>query len=350
MRSLTDKNEIIASLPAELAEMAVEVGLPKYRGDQLFNWIHKRSVLDFDLMKNLPISFRRALAEAGDLNPVRCGTVLSSKDGTRKIEVLLKGGGAVETVLIPDGDKLTQCISSQLGCAVGCVFCRSGAKGLKRNLSAGEIIGQIFLARDHLRSGEKLRNVVLMGVGEPLHNLGNVLQALKLLSHPDGMGLSSRRVTLSSVGIPAGIDRLGAATRGKSALAISLHASSDEVRRQLVPNVGASLDEIIEALLRYPLPERRRFTIEYVLVKGINDSDADARRLVKLLAKLKVKINLLPLNPHDKTDLLPPSDARIFAFQKILLSKGVSAFLRKRRGADINAACGQLLALEPSNP
>jgi 23S rRNA (adenine2503-C2)-methyltransferase len=186
-----------------------------------------------------------------------------------------------------------------------------------------------------------------MGVGEPMHNLENVLRALEILGHPDGLDLSSRRVTVSTVGVPMGIERLGAATRGSTALAISLHAADDATRERLVPGVRAPLAEIVEALRRYPLPPRRRFTIEYVLLKGINDSDAAARSLVRLLSKLRVKVNLLPLNGHDLTDLEPPTEERVASFQQVLLGKGVSAFIRRRRGADIDAACGQLLAVRP---
>jgi len=341
--NLRDGLDPLSALPEELREAMIALGKPAFRGDQLFKWLHGRGVLDPREMTDLPASLRELLAADGPVCDARCGKVLRSADGTRKLEVVLGDGLAVETVLIPEEGKLTQCLSTQVGCAVGCAFCRSGKFGLARNLSAAEIVAQIHLARAELARGEELRNVVLMGIGEPLHNVARVLRALELMTHPAGLGLSSRRVTVSTVGIPRGIERLGRATSGDAALAVSLHAADDATRRALVPGVEAGLAEIVDALRAYPLPRRRRFTIEYVMVAGRNDSDADARRLVRLLAPLRVKVNLLPLNPHDLTDLAPPDDARIDAFQKILISKGLTAIVRKRRGADIGAACGQLL-------
>lgn len=344
MQGIGKQNSIISSFPEELGELSVQAGFPSYRGTQLFNWIHKKGVMELERMGNLPAAFRSVIANYGDICAVKKGAVFTSSDGTRKIEVQLGDGNIVETVLIPEEGKLTQCVSSQVGCAVGCVFCRSGKYGLVRNLSAGEIISQIFIARSAYQKDEKLRNVVLMGVGEPLHNVDNVVRALGLLSHPDGLCLSSRRVTLSTVGIIRGIERLAKATGGKTALAVSLHAADDQIRSMLVPGVSSSIDEIIQALKAYPLPARRRFTIEYVLLKGINDRDSDARKLAKILAPIKVKVNLLPLNPHDLTEYEAPSPQRVQAFQNILVNKGISVFMRKKRGDDINAACGQLLA------
>jgi 23S rRNA (adenine2503-C2)-methyltransferase len=340
----------LAALPEELGRLVVDLGLPAYRGRQLFEWLHRRRVADWARMSNLPVALREHLAALGPALPVRAGQVLRSADGTRKLQVLLEDGLAVETVLIPEGGKLTQCVSTQVGCAVRCVFCRSGCDGLTRNLSAAEIVGQVHLAAEAYLPGEALRNVVLMGVGEPLHNLERVLRALEVLGHPQGLNLSTRRVTVSTVGIPAGIGRLGEATRGAAALAVSLHAADDDTRALLVPGVKASLAEIVAALERYPLPKRRRFTVEYVLVDGVNDRPEDARALVRLLSRLRVKVNLLPLNPHDRTGLRPPSDERVLAFQRVLTDKGLSAFLRRRRGADIGAACGQLLAAAPVRP
>jgi 23S rRNA (adenine2503-C2)-methyltransferase len=339
--------EIVSALPRELAELAESMGQPGFRGEQIFDWVHRKEVCDPENMTNLPQAFRDRLLETETGWPSRCGTVLRSEDGTRKIEVILRSGESVETVLIPEGDKLTQCISTQVGCAVGCRFCRSGQYGLKRNLRAAEIVSQVVIARAVLMPNERLSNIVFMGVGEPLHNMEATLRALKLFEHPQGMNLSTRRITISTVGFVRGIDRLGARTGGKVGLAVSLHAADDSTRRQLVPGVKDTLVDIVEALKRYPLPKRRRITIEYVLVKGVNDTDRDARNLVRLLSSLKVKINLLPLNSHDLTDLRPPDEDRVLAFQEILSGKGVSTFLRRRRGADINAACGQLLAVKP---
>ncbi len=335
----------VSALPDELGELAEAMGQPGYRGRQIFSWLHGRGICDPDEMTDLPKDLRSRLLEMGLAWPARIGEVLRSKDGTRKLQVLLGDGSAVETVLIPEKDKLTQCISCQVGCAVGCVFCRSGHSGLKRNLTSAEIIAQVHLARSEYLPDERLTNIVLMGIGEPLHNLTEVLRALTLLSHPDGLNLSTRRVTVSTVGIVRGIDRLAKATKGQVAIAVSLHAADNRTRTRLVPRSKDSLDEIVQALARYPLPKRRRFTIEYVLVKGINDSEKDARSLVKLLAPLKVKVNLLPLNPHGLTDLEPPDEKQVLAFQNALIEKHVTALLRRRKGEDINAACGQLLAI-----
>lgn len=338
--------EAVSALPEELAALMESLGEPRFRGDQLFDWIQRRSVCTPSAMTNLPGGLRSSLEEAGLAWPVRPGRLLKAADGTRKLEMRLERGGSVETVLIPEEEKLTQCVSTQLGCAVGCVFCRSGAEGLKGNLTAAEIVSQIHLAKSEHLPGERLRNIVFMGVGEPLHNLKAVLRSLELIAHPKGLDLSTRRMTVSTVGFVRGIDRLAEVTDGNVALAVSLHAADDATRRRLVPGVSDNLEDIIAALARYPLPKRRRITIEYVLVSGINDSESDARRLVRLLSPLRVKVNLLPLNVHDKTRLKPPTDAAVLRFQKVLTDRGLSVFLRKRRGDDIGAACGQLLAFK----
>lgn len=338
--------DIIGSREDELCAFLATLGQPTFRGRQLFEWIHKKGVWDLEAMTNLPRELREKMPPLEP--PARIGTVLCSNDGTRKLEVLLNDETAVETVLIPDGDKLTQCISSQVGCAVRCVFCRSGHAGLRRNLTVGEIVAQVTLGRAYHKERENLRNIVFMGIGEPLHNTKNVLAALDILTHPRGLDLSKRRVTISTAGVVKGIDALAEAARGDIALAVSLHAADAETRARLVPGLKDTPEQIAAALARYPLPKRRRFTIEYVLIDGVNDSEKDARKLVKLLSNLRVKINLLPLNPHDKTDLEPPNEERVLEFQKILTDKGLTAILRRRRGADINAACGQLLCTKIS--
>jgi 23S rRNA (adenine2503-C2)-methyltransferase len=296
-------------------------------------------------MSNLPHPLREAIGSLGTSFPAQVGESLESSDGTRKLEIKLADGRSVETVLIPEGNKLTQCISTQVGCAARCRFCRSGHAGLLRNLTAAEILAQVHLARPFHASGQILRNIVFMGIGEPLHNVEAVARVARILAHADGLDLSTRRITVSTVGIVKGIDRLGELLGGDIALAVSLHGASPETRALLVPGVKETPREIVEALERYPLPQRRRFTIEYVLIGGVNDTDRHARELVRLLSRIRVKINLLPLNPHDKTELLPPTDERVLAFQKVLIDKGLTAILRKRRGADIGAACGQLLGL-----
>ena len=309
---------------------------------------------------------------------------LRAADGTRKLLVRLADGASVETVLIPEiprisgalpspvepeGDadaaaleddleapaddlgpagplRVTQCISTQVGCAMGCVFCASGVAGLKRQMGADEIVAQVLVGRAALEPNEALRGVVLMGMGEPLHNYDATVRALRLLTHPDGIGLSSRRVTVSTSGLVPEIDRLGEDFHGQIGLAVSLHAADEVTRSRLVPiNRKYPLATLMAALRRYPLPHRRRITIEYTLIAAQNDSDEDARKLAILLERLPVKINLIPMNPVAAIDLSPPPLPRILAFQKRLCDAGYSCFIRRRRGSDVSAACGQLALL-----
>ncbi|MEJ7734677.1 MAG: 23S rRNA (adenine(2503)-C(2))-methyltransferase RlmN, partial [Polyangiaceae bacterium] len=242
--------------------------------------------------------------------------------------------------------RVTQCISTQVGCAMGCVFCASGVAGLKRHLGAEEIVGQVLLGRALLGEGERLRNVVLMGMGEPLHNYEATARALRLLTHPQGIGLSPRRITVSTSGLVPEIARLGADFQGQMGLAISLHAADDETRSALMPiNKRYPLAALLDALRAYPLPKRRRITIEYTLVAGKNDDPTEARKLARLLRGLRVKINLIPMNPIEHSTLGPPDMARVEAFQRVLLDAGYSCFVRRRRGDDVAAACGQLALL-----
>ncbi|RYE88047.1 MAG: 23S rRNA (adenine(2503)-C(2))-methyltransferase RlmN, partial [Myxococcales bacterium] len=239
--------------------------------------------------------------------------------------------------------RVTQCISTQVGCAMGCVFCASGVAGLKRHLGPEEIVGQVILGRSLLDPNESLRNVVLMGMGEPLHNYEATVRALRLMTHPQGVGLSSRRVTVSTSGLVPEIARLGHDFGGNIGLAVSLHATDDETRSRLMPiNKKYPLAVLMAALRDYPLPKRRRITIEYTLVAGRNDSVDEARRLAKLLRGLRVKINLIPMNPIDASTLGPPSWDGVYAFQQKLVDEGYSCFIRRQRGDDVAAACGQL--------
>jgi 23S rRNA (adenine2503-C2)-methyltransferase len=309
-------------------------------------------------------------------------------DDTRKLLVELAGGATVETVLIPnvtkgksqlpspvptapsdDADaaaaddeddaedapqgevaRVTQCISTQVGCAMGCVFCASGVAGLKRHLGADEIVAQVLVGRSRLDPHEQLRNVVYMGMGEPLHNYDSVARSLRLLTHPEGIGLSSRRVTVSTSGLVPEIERLGADFGGQIGLAISLHASDDETRTKLMPiNKKYPLARLMDALRAYPLPKRRRITIEYTLVAGRNDGAAEAKKLARLLRGLPVKINLIPMNPIEASTLGPPDLGGVLAFQQVLCDAGYSCFIRRRRGDEVSAACGQL-ALAGAKP
>ncbi len=359
-----------------------------FHGKQVFKWIHARGVTDPLAMTDLPVNVRESLGSLGLSGIAQVTTVRRALDGTRKLLVSMRDGLTVETVLIPgvgqspkgelpspcyteDADasampdddeeeektetgksvvRVTQCISTQVGCAMGCVFCASGVAGLKRNMDAGEIIAQVILGRSMLDSdgaeSEQLRNVVLMGMGEPLHNYANTARALRLLTHPDGIGLSSRRITVSTSGLIPEIARLGEDFGGNIGLAISLHAADDETRSRLMPiNRKYPLDALMNALRAYPLPRRRRITIEYTLVAGKNDSPAEARKLAKLLRGLPVKINLIPMNPIEHSTLGPPDFSGVLAFQQLLVDAGYSCFIRRRRGDDVSAACGQLALL-----
>ncbi|MGZ3449515.1 MAG: 23S rRNA (adenine(2503)-C(2))-methyltransferase RlmN [Polyangiales bacterium] len=362
--------------PEEWKSALVAMGERPFRALPVFQWIHRRGVTDARAMTDLPVSLRDRLVEEGLVAPLEVTTELRSLDDTRKLLVKFADAATVETVLIPavsgpgskareedadaasadtdeeepatenSGRRVTQCISTQVGCAMGCVFCASGVAGLKRHLGAHEIVAQVIEGRNRLDPGEELRNVVLMGMGEPLHNYEQTARALRLLSHKDGINLSTRRVTVSTSGLVPEIDRLGQEFNGQVALAISLHATTDESRSALMPiNKKYPIGELLAALKRYPLPKRRRLTIEFTLVAGQNDDVAEAKRLSQLLRGIPVKVNLIPMNPIEASTLGPPDLSRVLAFQKVLLDDGYSCFIRRRRGDDVAAACGQLALL-----
>jgi 23S rRNA (adenine2503-C2)-methyltransferase len=368
----------IARVPEEWATDVVRLGGRAFHGKQVFKWIHGRGVTDASQMTDLPASLREKLVEEGLRGVIEIVQERRAADDTRKLLVALGDGANVETVLIPrvtrgksdlpspvedadaaavvededqDQDEeewipVTQCISTQVGCAMGCVFCASGVAGLKRHMRADEIVAQVLVGRSRLDKRERIRNVVFMGMGEPLHNYEATARALVLLTHPEGIGLSTRKVTVSTSGLVPEILRLGTDFGGQIGLAISLHAADDETRTRLMPiNKKYPLAELMTALRAYPLPRRRRITIEYTLVAGKNDAPEEAKKLVRLLRGLPVKINLIPMNPIDASTLGPPDLSGVLAFQKILCDAGYSCFIRRRRGDDVSAACGQLALL-----
>ncbi|MGB5314208.1 MAG: 23S rRNA (adenine(2503)-C(2))-methyltransferase RlmN [Polyangiales bacterium] len=343
---LSPPSHPIARLPSEWVARVSEWGEPAYRGKQIFDWIHRQGVLDPDEMSNLPKSLRARLQEEGMGWPVEIVSSHEAADRTRKLLLGMPDGERVETVLIPqlnDDSVVTQCISSQVGCAMGCVFCASGVAGLKRQMSDGEIVAQVLLGRRELGPDRRVRNVVFMGMGEPLHNYDAVARALVLLTHPDGLDLSKRRVTVSTSGLVKQIDQLGRDFNGQVQLAISLHAVRDAARSKIMPvNRKHGLDELTDALRRYPLSKRQRITIEYTLIQGINDSPRDAREMVDLLKGIPVKVNLIPMNPISASDLRAPDQSHVLRFQEELTRRGLSVFVRKTRGDDVAAACGQL--------
>lgn len=343
-----------------------------FRGSQVFKWIHRRQQLDPEGMTDVPKVVRGLVADELRGKVPSVEHVHEAADGTRKLLVRMGDGVGVEAVLIPmAGDKssplegedvddlpddepdveqptaprvrVTQCISTQAGCAMGCSFCASGAPGLQRHLGPDEIIAQVLLGRSLLRCDERLSNVVLMGMGEPLHNYDATARAVRVMGHDDGLGLSTRRITISTVGLVPELERLGKEFRGRIGLAVSLHAADDAVRSRLVPvNRRYPLRTLMDALRHYPLPPRRRITIEYALIDGVNDEDVMARALIGLLRGIPVKINLIPLNPVGHSDLRPSPPDRVSSFQRVLTDAGLSCFIRRRRGDDISAACGQL--------
>jgi 23S rRNA (adenine2503-C2)-methyltransferase len=351
-------------LPHEWEAVLSSWGEPRYRAMQVFRWINQRGVSDPALMSDLPKRLRERLAADG-LTPLAAAAETHvSEDGTRKIVVAFQDQQLIETVLIPRGSvapddiyalqddedepqtsdtQLTQCVSSQVGCAMGCVFCASGIAGLKRHLSAAEIVSQVQLARASLTDGSRLSGLVFMGMGEPLHNYDSLVRAIVLLSHPEGVGMSLRRMTVSTSGLVPEIDRLARDFGGQVQLAVSVHAADSDTRSRLMPiNKKYPLPELISAIRRYPIPRRRRLTIEYTLVRDMNDSRAAAERLVKLLSGLRAKVNLIPMNSVSDTTLCAPDDPAVDAFQRTLRDAGIDTFLRRRKGDDIAAACGQL--------
>jgi len=340
------RRTLIGSDLAELEEL-LGAGEPAYRARQLYHALYRQRVRSVAEITTLPAALRQRL-EAPPLGLPRMERRYESADGTRRYLLGLEDGRTVEAVLMPEAGRHTICISTQVGCPVDCKFCLTALMGLERNLTAGEIIGQVLfvLADAGLAPGDARVNVVLMGQGEPLLNLANVLKATRILVDPGGVGLSERRITLSTAGIVPKIDELGRApVRPK--LAVSLNASTEEQRRQLMPITRKyHLADLIEACRRYPLRSWEKLTFEYVLLRGVNDSEADARRLVRLLAHLNAKVNLIPLNPGPGIPFETPEPERVLAFQRIL-RRSFPCFIRKPRGRDIFAACGQLRRMSP---
>jgi 23S rRNA (adenine2503-C2)-methyltransferase len=330
---------------AALERLVQERGAPAYRGRQLYRWIYVRGTTDFEQMHTLPADLRGQLQAH---HAVRWPAVVerhSSSDGTEKFLLQLEDGLRIESVAIPRLGRRTYCISTQVGCAMGCRFCRTAQMGLERNLTAGEIAGQVLVLQSIFGAEPSRKNIVFMGMGEPLANFDQVARALELLFDPAGLAFAPRRVTLSTVGLVPGIDRLGRLPR-RPKLAVSLSATTDAARAQLMPiDRRYPLAELFAALRRYPLGPRERITFEYVLLAGVNDSAADAARLVRLLAGLRSKVNLIPFNPAPDLDFEMSPRERMEVFQQVLLQAGLAATIRESRGREILGACGQLAAL-----
>lgn len=343
-----------------LKERLVAMGHPGYRAEQILNWVYEKRVDSFEAMSNLPAALRAGLAEEfgfHSLEPVR---VTGSEDTTRKFLLRLSDGALIETVLIPANpalygeasDRLTLCVSTQVGCAYGCKFCASGLDGWVRNLSVGEIVGQIL--RAEALSGERVSNLVFMGMGEPLANFANLMPALEILNAPWGVGIGARRMTLSTSGLAPQIRQL-AENPLQVRLAISLHGATDEVRQQIMPvNRKYPLAVLLEACEYYSNRKKQRLTFEYILIEGVNDRIEDAAALVKVARKVDAKVNCIPYNTVDGLDWTRPSEARQDDFMAVLRRGGVTATIRREKGHDIAAACGQLrrqtLAVTEADP
>jgi len=312
----------------------------------VFQWIWAKGATSFSQRTNLSKDLRADLARKAIISRPKIVKTLVSRDGTVKFLLELADKALIETVLIPEQGHFTQCLSSQVGCSLACAFCSTGRMGFERNLTPGEIAGQVLAAKDYLAGQDEkpaLRNLVFMGMGEPLLNLDNVLKSLEILTDPQGLNFSPRRITVSTVGFPEGLKRLGES--GPAALAVSLHAPTQELREKIMPKAGkVPLDKLMAALKDYPLKPRQRITIEYILLGGVNDSVEHARDLVRLLSNIKVKINLIAFNKAEGLDFEEPDKDQVLAFEQYLRSKNFTVTLRKSKGRDISAACGQLKA------
>ncbi len=333
-----------------LIDFCEQMGEKRFRAIQLLRWIHRHCEGDFEKMTDLAKSFRAKLIEHTEIKAPIPIWDKKSADGTRKWLFDVGNGNAVETVFIPEDDRGTLCVSTQAGCAMGCLFCSTGKQGFNRNLKASEIIGQLWHAEKTLRedmditdpADRVISNVVLMGMGEPLQNLDNVIVALKLMLDDNGYGLSRRRVTVSTCGLTLQMDKLAAAV--PVALAVSLHAPTDELRDQIMPiNKKHPLADLMQACKRYLAHAPRDYiTFEYILLGGVNDRIEHARALVKLVKGVSCKFNLIPFNPFPDSDLKKPDPKDVKAFQDYLIGQGIVTTVRKTRGDDIDAACGQL--------
>lgn len=343
------RHSLVGLDKSQLAELSVEMGEKPYRGTQLFQWIYNRGAQDFDEMTDVSKTFRARLSDNFTINRPTIAQEQLSEDGTRKWLHTFTDGQKAEAVFIPEEDRGTLCVSSQVGCTLTCRFCHTGTQRLVRNLTPGDIVGQIMVARDTLgewptptEEAKSLTNIVLMGMGEPLYNFDAVKHAMQIVMASDGLALGRRRITLSTSGVVPEIKRCGEELRVN--LAISLHAANDDTRSQIMPiNKKYPLAELMDACRTYPgASNARRITFEYVMLKGVNDSEADARALVTLVKDVPCKFNLIPFNPWPGTPYECSSRKTIERFQDILAKAGLSAPIRTPRGRDILAACGQL--------
>ena len=334
--------DVTGLLRDEVEALMVDLGQARYRGRQLFHWVQARRATDVHAMTTFSRSLRASLADRIAVSRPEVAREQRATDGTRKFLFRLRDGEEIESVLIPDEDRLTACISTQVGCPLACRFCLTGLMGMRRNLAAAEIVGEVLALQDRLDTTERISNIVLMGMGEPLLNFHEVERGLRILCDEHGANFSPRRITISTAGHVPGIQKLAASDLGVN-LAVSLSATTDEVRDRLMPiNRRWPIGELLKACRAYPLPQRRRLTFEYVMLDGVNDSAEDARRLARLLCGIRCKINLIPFNATPDLPDRPSPRERIESFQQILCDAHLTATIRESRGQDISAACGML--------
>lgn len=339
---------ILDTTPAELHEWLAQRSHPKYRAAQIDRWIVQKRASDFAQMSDLPAPLRQELADSFQLFSTRIVAHRQADDGTEKLLLELADGGRIECVLLRDGPRRSICISTQVGCAMGCVFCASGLDGVERNLSTGEIVEQMLRLQQLLPADERLSHIVAMGMGEPLANLDRLLPALDIASHPQGLGISPRRITISTVGVPPAIERL--IERGaKYHLAVSLHAPNDDLRSRIVPvNRSIGLRNVLTAAEHYFAASGRRLTYEYVLLADLNDRPEHARQLAAILRGQTALLNVIPYNPVAGLPYRTPTPAAQHTFREILERAGVNVQFRERKGDQIDAACGQLRRSQPT--
>lgn len=340
IRAMCQPIDIKEYTQEELEHLMLSWGEAPYRARQVQKWLFK-GVVDFAQMTDISKDFRRCLAERTVISQLPLRDRRQSEDGSEKFCFTLADGCTIESVLIPEADHLTLCLSTQVGCAQGCRFCLTAQQGFIRNLTAAEIVNQVLAVKTLLPRGKKLTNLVFMGMGEPLANYAATVRALTILTAPWGLNFSSRRVTVSTVGLAPLIPALG--QDAPVNLAVSLNAVDNKTRSRLMPvNQRYPLETLLAACRAFPLPPHRRITFSYVLIRGINDSPHHARQLARLLRGIKAKINLIPYNPHPELPFARPAETSILAFQNILLKAHYTTLIRKTRGSDITAACGQL--------
>jgi len=341
-----DKVDLWGMTLPEIEAFIEPLGKARYRARQILRWLYRNPVQSFDGMTNISKGFRRDLGRIATIGRLERAARRRSRDDTVKYAWRLADGECVESVLIPEADRLTLCISTQVGCALRCRFCATGLGGFRRDLRASEILAQIVQVQED--SERRISNVVLMGMGEPLLNLGEVVRAMAIAQYDEGLNISHRRITLSTVGLMPQLAELG--RQSEINLAVSLHATSQEAREALMPAAARKLplDQLMAACREFPLPHRKQITFEYILFGGVNDDLADARRLVRLLHGVRAKVNLIPFNPHSGLEFRAPEPTAVEAYQQRLMRSHIHCAVRTSRGLDIEAACGLLAGHRPA--